>query len=161
MMINELRHVFAEEGERRVGDDNIRLFEKFNAFLAAEIPIAFKVSYANLFRVWYAVAVLVACIFKPNGSFGIILAEKVALLTLVTCRDEPLQAQPLKLVGEIVEEVGNTRIVTVAEDCLTLEMRLVVSKFSFDVLKTGVELVLLSPPRSPKLFVTVLCHMKS
>ena len=158
-ILDQLRHILAEKRERRVGDHDIGLFQKFNAFLAAEVAVAFEIAYAYLFRVWYAVAVLVACVFEPNGSFGIVLAEKVALLTLVACRDEPLQAQPLKLVGEIVEEVGNTRIVAIAENRLALEVFLVVGKLALDVLKAGVELVLFLLLRPAKAAIVVLCHI--
>ena len=41
-VLDELGDVFAEEGERRVGDDDVGLLEEFDAFGGAEVAVAFK-----------------------------------------------------------------------------------------------------------------------
>lgn len=48
--MDELGDIFAEEGERRVGDDNVRLLQKFEALGGTEIAIPFEFVDADFFR---------------------------------------------------------------------------------------------------------------
>ena len=123
-----MRDVFAEEGEWRVGDDDVRLFEKFDALRRAEVAIAFERTDADLLRVGDAVAVLVAGVFEPDGALAVVPGEEVALLVLVAGGYEPFQTKRLELLGEVVEEVGDARVVAVAEDRLAPEVFLVVAQ---------------------------------
>ena len=41
-VLDELCDIFAEEGERRIGDDDVGLLEEFDAFGGAEVAVAFK-----------------------------------------------------------------------------------------------------------------------
>ena len=56
-----------------------------------------------------------------------------AILILTAGCYETFQSQIFKLVGEIMEEVGNTRIVTVAKNRLPLEMMHVMTQLAFNV----------------------------
>ena len=42
VVLDELRDVFAEEGERRIGDDDIGFLEEFDAFGRAEVAVALE-----------------------------------------------------------------------------------------------------------------------
>ncbi len=60
-------------------------------------------------------------------------AEQVRVLVFVAGGYQLLQFQLLKIVCEAVEEVADPRIVTVAQNGLTFEVRRVVLQFFFDV----------------------------
>ena len=62
----ELRHVLAEQRERRVGHDDVRLLEQLDALRAAEVAVALQRLDADLFGVGDVVAVLVAVVLKVD-----------------------------------------------------------------------------------------------
>jgi hypothetical protein len=68
--------------------------------------------------------------------------KQVNVLVLVAGRDEPLETQRLELVGEIVEEIGNTGVVAIAKDRFAFEMSLVMGQLAFDVGELRIKLVL-------------------
>lgn len=98
---------------------------------------------SDFFGAWNAVAVLIACIFKPDGFFGLVFAEHIRLVVFVTSRDKFFQPQTIEVMREIVKEIARPRVVAVAQDYLTLEVRFVVFELLFDVGKLSVKLVLL------------------
>ena len=98
---------------------------------------------ADLLRVGDAVAVLVAVVDERDRPLAVVLRKEVRRLVLVARRDEPLQTKRLELVGKVVEEVGDARIVAVAQDRLAAEVFLVVRELPLDVRELRVELVLL------------------
>ena len=61
--------------------------------------------------------------------------------------------------GEIVEEIGNPRVVAIAENRLAPEMRLVVGKFPLDVLQPRVKLVRFRLLRVAQLLVAAFRHV--
>ena len=75
IVLHQLRHVFPEQREWRIGYHDIRFLEQFDAFLAAEIPIPFQGLHAYLPGIRHMVAVLVAFIHQRNGLLALVLAE--------------------------------------------------------------------------------------
>ena len=62
VILNQLRNILPEQRKRRIGDDDVRLFQEFNTFSASKVSIAFQGQYADFFRIGNVVAVLVALI---------------------------------------------------------------------------------------------------
>jgi len=116
--LHQLRDIFAEERERRVRDDDVRLHQQFDAFGRAEVAVTLQLVDADLLRIGNAVAVLVAVVDERDRALAVVLRKEVRRLVLVARRDEALQPQRLELEGEVVEEVGDARIVAVAQDRL-------------------------------------------
>ena len=71
------------------------------------------------------------------------MAEQVPVLALVTSSDELPKPKLFEVVGEVLEEVADPRIVAVAVDDLVLEVLSIVLQFSLDVGQLRVELILL------------------
>ena len=112
-IFDKLSDVLTEQRERRICHYNIRLLQQFYTFRATEITVTLKVSDADVLWVWNAGLVIVPAVFKVDGVFSIIPAEQVTILILVAGGDELLEAQFLKVVREVVEEVADPRIVAV------------------------------------------------
>ncbi len=140
--LHQLRDIFSEERERRIRDDDVGLHHQFNALGRAEVAIALQLVDADLLRIGNAVSVPVSVINERDCALAVVLREEVRRLVLVARRDEPLQTQRLELIGEVVEEVGDARIVAVAKHGLAAEVLLVVSKLPLDIRELRVELVL-------------------
>lgn len=81
----------------------------------------------------------------------VVIAEQVLLTVPVTGRDKFLQAEKLKVMGEVVIEVANFRVITVAVDHLALKMRFVVYELIFNVRQLRIEIVILLLPRLMKI----------
>ena len=64
-VLHELRDIFAEERERGICDNNVGLFEEFDAFRRAEVAIAFEIVDSYLRRVGDTVAISIAEVFQP------------------------------------------------------------------------------------------------
>ena len=73
-------------------------------------------------------------------------AEQVAILVPVERGDELFQTQLLKVVREIMKELGDAGVVAIAVDNLAPEVLLVVAQLVLDVGKLRIELVVLLPP---------------
>ena len=156
-VFNQLRHIFAEEREGRVGDDDVGLLEEFNALRRAKVAVALKLADANFLRVGNSVAIPVAKVFQPNRPLTLVPRKEVALLVLVAGGDESFQPQSLELICEIVEEVGDARVIAVAKDSFTPKVFLVMAEFVFDVRKLRVELILFRLLRRVQVAV---CHVR-
>ena len=142
LVSHQLRKIFPEEGKRRIGDDDVGLPEEFDAFGRAEVSVAAQFADADFFGVRNPVAVLVAVIDEVYGTLAVVPGKQIDVLVLVAGGDESFEPEGLELVGEIMEEVGNARIVAVAENGLAPEVVAVVSDFFRDVGELRVELVL-------------------
>lgn len=99
--------------------------------------------YDRLHATGNSVAVLVACVFKPDGFVRFVFAEHFRLAVLVTGRDEFLQFKLLEVMREIFEKVAYPRIVAVAQNNLAFKMVFVVFEFFFNVRKLSIKLILL------------------
>lgn len=143
LILHQLRHIFTEQRKGRISNDNISLFQKFNAFLATEIAITFQRFHAYLFGIRGMVAVLVAFVDKINGTLAFVLAEEVHVLIFIACGYEFLQSKKFKVVGEISEEIAHTRVVAVAQYCLSAKMVAIMTQFVVDVFELCVKLVFL------------------
>ena len=77
-MLDQLRHVLAEQRERRVGDHDVGLLEQLDALRAAEVAVALERLDADLLGVGDVVAVLVALVLEVDRLLGVVLAEEVA-----------------------------------------------------------------------------------
>jgi len=99
------------------------------------------------------ILVIIAGVFEVNRLFLVVLAKEVGRVVLVAGRYELFQAEVLEVVGEVVEEVANARVVAVAENRFALEVRGVVPEFVFDVRQLRVELILLRVFRFYEVFV--------
>ena len=140
-MLDQLRDVFPEEREWRVGNHNVCLLKQSNAFGAAEVAVTLEVSDRDLVKTWDSITVLVAFVLQVDRSVSVVLAEQVSVLVFVACGDQLLQSKFFEVVREIVEEVAGSRIVAVAVDDLSIEVFLVMSEFFFDVAQLRVELI--------------------
>ena len=156
----QLRHIFPEKRKRWVGYDNIRLFQQFNALFTPEITISLKISNADFVGIWYSVAILVAKVFKPNSALTVILTEKITLLIFITSGNKTLQPKIFKFVGKIMEKVRASRIITIAEDSLSIEVLPVMANLFLYVRQLRIKFILLLPLRILKAFVPTLRHFK-
>ena len=147
-MFHELGDVLAEEGEGRVGDDDVRLFQECDALGAAKIPpgvlaVSFQgcpcglVAFEEELHVVYvrsAVAVLVFHMVEADGERLGLLALAIPLVVfreqgplagdwgaVVAGGDELLEAEFVEVGGEILEEVAFKGVVAVAVDDLAAE----------------------------------------
>ena len=112
-------------------------------FGAVETAVALKFLDVDLFVVHLAVAVGVAVVDLIDGLLTRFLSEQIDVLALVAGGDDALQAEDLKAVREVLEEVAAARIVAVAENCLAPELVAVVPHLVLDVGELGVVLVVL------------------
>ena len=135
--------IFTKEAERWVRDDNVSLFEQLDALRTAEVTVSFKFVDSDLLRAWHTVTVPVAEIFKPDRGLAVVPAEQIHILILVAGCDEFSKSKKLKVVGEIMKEIADSRVITVAKDCLSFEMLLVMPQLILNVRKLGVELIFL------------------
>ena len=81
---------------------------------------------ADFFRVWHTIAIAIAVIFQPNGTLAAVAAEKVTLLTFVASCNEFFQSESFKIVTEIVEEIADARVITIAKHCFSFKVLFVV-----------------------------------
>ena len=135
--------IFTKEAERWVRDDNVCLLEQLNALWTTEVAVSFEFVDSDFFRAWHTVSVPVAEIFKPDRGLAVVSTEQIHILILVAGCDKFLKSEKLKVVGEIMKEVADSRVITVAKDCLALEMFPVMPQLILDVRKLGVELIFL------------------
>ena len=147
-MLHELGDVLAEEGEGRVGDHDVRLFQERDALGAAEVAagvlvVAFQGYPGGLValeeeldvgHVRRAVAVLVFHMVEDDGERLGLLALAIALVVfreqrelagdggaVVAGGDELLEAELVEVGGEVLEEVALEGVVAVAVDDLAAE----------------------------------------
>ena len=147
-VLHELRDVLAEEGEGRVGDDDVGLFQERDALGAAEVAAGvFVVAFQggaggfvaleeklDVGHVRRAVAVLVLHMVEDDGDRLGLLALAIALVVfreqgalagdggaVVAGGDELLEAELVKVGGEVLEEVALEGVVAVAVDDLAAE----------------------------------------
>src|SRR5574344_230509 len=100
-VFHELRYILAEQAERRIRDDHIRLFEERYALFGAEVSVAFKRADFPFGLIGHAVPVRIAVI-DVGGSLS---------LALVAEADELFQAQGLEESNEIGNELGGLFLV--------------------------------------------------
>jgi hypothetical protein len=144
-VFDELGDILAEERERRVGDDDVRLFQELDALWAAEVAAGVLVvalerdtrgvvapqEDLHIGDAYGAVAVLILHAVDDDGErlgtraiavFGVVLWEQHALprdgRAVVTGGDEPLETEPVEVGGEILEKVAFVGVVAVAVDDL-------------------------------------------
>lgn len=147
-VLHELGDVLAEEGEGRVGDDDVRLFQVRDALGAAEVAagvlfVAMQRDPGGLValeekldvgHVRRAVAVLVFHMIEDDGERPGLLAFAIARVVfreqgelardgraVVAGGDEPFEAELVEVGGEVLEEVALEGIVAVAVDDLAAE----------------------------------------
>ena len=161
LVLHQLLNVLPKQRKRRIGDDDIRLLEQLDAFLAAKIAVAFQLVNADFVRVGDAVVVLVAVVFEVDSPLRRVLAEQVGVAVLVAGGDQLLQLQLLEVVREVVKEVADLGIVAVAQDGLALEMLRVMPQLLLDVGKLGVKLVLLGRLRGVQASIQRLARHSS
>src|SRR5574344_2356507 len=100
-VFHELRHILAEQAERRISHHDIRFFEERDAFFGAEVSVAFKRADFPFGLIGHAVPVRIAVI-DVGGSLS---------LALVAEADELFQAQGLEKYAEICNELGGLLLV--------------------------------------------------
>ena len=103
---------------------------------------------ADLVRVRNAIAALVAIVFEVDACLARMITEQVGVGILVARSSQLFQLQFLEVVREVVEEMADLWIVTIAENGLALEMLRVMPQLLLDIRKLGVILVLLGGPRA-------------
>jgi len=134
-------------GEQRKGwirNDDIRLLQECDAFIATEVAIPFKgVNTDPIRRGNAAAGGALAFVDKIDAKLGVVPAEKVGVAVLVAGGDELLELEVVELARKVVKEVADLGVIAVAQDSLALEVLRVVLEFLFDVGKLGVELILL------------------
>ena len=86
------------------------------------------------------------------------LAEQVPLLTPIACGDQLLEADSFEVVAEIVKEVRDPRVVSVAVDDLAFEVVSVMPEFALDVGELRIELIPLRDLRVRKVSVVDSCR---
>ena len=109
--------------------------------MGTEIAVTLEIMNAYLLGVGHTVAIAVAEIFQPNGTFRIILAEKVTVLVLVASGNQLFQSQLLKVVAEIMEKIAYTRVIAITEYRFAFKMCFVMSQFVLYINKLCVKLV--------------------
>ena len=82
--------------------------------LAAKIAIAFEFVDADFVRIGDAVAILVAVVFEVESTSLRMLAEHIGVAILIAGGDQLFELQLLEVVREVVEEIADLWIVTVA-----------------------------------------------
>ena len=168
-VVHELRDVFAEEGEGRVGDHNVRLLQQPHALGAAEVTAPGEAcarvgvllqEQLDVFDAGSAISVDILHFLDLDGDRLGLLALAIPLVvlterelspgdrgTVVAGGDELLEAELVEVGGEVLEEIALERVVAIAVDYLAAEgvgVKLQVSLDLFlDVHVLGVELVLL------------------
>ena len=147
-MLHELSDVLLEEGEWRVGDDDVRLFQECDALGAAEIASGVLVvcfqglpgglvpleEELNVGNVRSSVSVLVFHTIEGDGErLGlmslaiplVVFREQCALASdwgaVVAGCDELFEAELVEVGGEVLEEVALEGVVAVAVDDFAAE----------------------------------------
>ena len=178
-MIHELSDLLAEEGERRVGDHDVRLLEQFDAIGAAEVAASREgcagvwvplQKELDVFDADRAVSVEIRHFFDLDGdrlrllslaSVLIVLTERELCAgnwgAVVAGGDELFQPELIEVGSEVFEEVAFKRVVAVTVDDLAAEgvrIELEVGlDFFLDVNVLGVELVLLGRLRGAQALI--------
>jgi hypothetical protein len=70
-ILHQLLNILAKQRKRRIGDDDIRLLEQLDAFLAAKIAVAFEFVDANFVRVGDAVVLLARRVFEVDSPSAV------------------------------------------------------------------------------------------
>ena len=143
VVLNQERNELTKQGEWRIGDDNICLFQKGNALLGAKVSIALQILHLNFFVINLPIVVLVSLVDLINRLLASVLREQIDILVFVARGDNLLQPQHLKVQGEVAKEVGASWIVAITKNCLALEVMPIMFQLQFNVFQTSVELVLL------------------
>lgn len=142
-MLHKLGDVFAEEGEGWVGDHNVRLLEQLNAFSAAKIAALLEgcsgvwvplQKELDVFDAGRAVSVEIRHFLNLDGDRLGLLALAIALEILIERElyagdggaivaggDELLEAEPVKVGGEVFKEVAFEGVIAVTVDNLATE----------------------------------------
>src|SRR5262249_21264881 len=140
---DELGNVFAEEGEGRVGDHDVRLLEQLDALSAAEVAASregcasvgvLSQEEFDVFDAGRAVSVDILHFLDLDGDRLGLLALAIALVVLterelcagdggavVGGSDELFDAKPVEVGGEVLEEIALEGVVAVAVDDLAAE----------------------------------------
>jgi hypothetical protein len=124
--------VLAEEGEGRIGDNNVSLFKELNTFSRAEISVAVELLDSDFLCVGKSVSVLVTLIDKGN-AFAV---------GFVASGDKFFQSKFLEVEGEVFEEVAFPCVVAIAIYGFAVEVLSVMHHFFLDVGKLSVELII-------------------
>lgn len=126
-----------------IGDYDVGFFQQFYALGTSEIPVSFQRMNSDFLWAGNSVSILVSGIFQPDGVSTSALAEKVHVLILVAGSDEFLESEIFEIIGEVVEEIADARVVAVAEHGLAPEMLFITLQFILDVGQLGVEFIFL------------------
>ena len=153
IVLDEQLDEVEEAGERRIGDDNIGLFQKRETFGAVKTSIAVKVLDLDLLVIDALVLVLVALVNLIDGSLALADRKQIRVLAFVASRDHLLQAKQFKVEGEVLEEIAAPRIIAITQDDLALEVFAVMLQLVFNVRELGIMLVVLLVAR------TVYCRI--
>jgi hypothetical protein len=121
-VFHQLLNIFAKKRERWIGDNNVGLFQKRDTFVTAKVAVAFEMMYADFLGVRQTVATFVAVILEIDTLFRLVRTEQISVLVLVAGGDELLEFQLLEIVGEVMEEIADAGVVTIAEHGLALEV---------------------------------------
>ena len=143
-VFHELRDIWPKLGKRRICNNNVRLFQYLNAFIASKIPVSFQFRHAYVFDIRNAVPVAEPVILKHDGAFIVVSREQVGTLVLVASRYQFFETKALKVVREVVKKFADAGIVAVAIDHLAFEVRPVVREFLLYVCQLGIEFVVLA-----------------
>lgn len=162
-VLHQLPDIFPEERERRVGNDDVRFLEQFDAFCATEVAMLFEQGDGIL-----VVPQQVLHISQINGSISVqifdfgyldLVGNLLGFVRKVTKVEQEfvalygravkaganklLQAQLVEVQGKILEKVTLVRVVAIAEHDFVAEVRPVVLQLPFNVTHLRVELILL------------------
>ena len=178
IIFHQLRHIFPKERERRVGHDNVRLAQQFNALLRTKVArlqlrqhvlVVFDEDF-HVGHIHCAVAIHVLhlrddqfvgnafrffLLFLPLGE----QREFAALdgRAVVARANQFFQSELIETRGEVFEEIAFVGVIAVAKHGFAAEVLPIVLQLAFDVLQLRVELILLRHLSGVKIFV---CHEK-
>ena len=144
VILHQLRHILPEQRKRGISDYDVGFFQEFYALSAAKISITLERQYTDFFRIGNAITILVALVNQIDRFLALSLREQIDILILVAGSYQFLQAEVLKVVGKVREEIADARVVAVAQHGLAAKVLAVVPQLIVDVLQLSIELILLS-----------------
>ena len=152
-MLHQDGHILSEQRERRICHDNVRLVEQCQALLGAEVAIAFQLDKLVLTKleqvtdILHIDAAVAGRVMHRCDDRLIRLRLAVTVLgnsrPLITRRNQLLQSKTFEVQHEKLEKVALERVVSVTENCCTLEMLAIMTEFLLDIRQLGVELIVL------------------
>lgn len=172
VMLHERRHILAEQRERRIGHDDVRLIEQFEALAATEVARAVDAVAVQLGQFVLAGVEQVFDVvhIQPSVAGGVaedvddglvrpavssrilvhVIVEQGWLVLAagdggarVAGGDELLQPEGVEVQCEVLKEIALERVVAIAQDDLAFEVVPVMDELVLDVGHACVELVVL------------------